>query len=203
MLVALLACTGTQAQQDPLPEGRVDLQLSVEQSHGRYGEASRTRIRNLVWTTRYRRGPWLAEVQVPWLEVRSPGGGGLPETVGSGGSVERGAGDILFKFGAELREMDTGQTGLDLVVKWKTRSGSLDRGLGTGGTDLSLQMEVAHPIGGRRQRQAQVGGPRRLEPLARRQRFERLAQQAAQLVGRRGTLPAPPDQHCDDSAHWW
>lgn len=136
------------AQQDPLPEGQFDLQFSVEQSRGRYREATPTHISTSVVTGRYRRGIWLAELQLPWVRVRNSGSGaGLPDAPRVGRSVERGRGDALVKLGVELREMSDQHSGLDLVAKLKTRSGSVERGLGTGGTDVSLQLEGMQQLG--------------------------------------------------------
>lgn len=144
------------AQVDALPPGQIDLQLSVEQSIGRYREASATRIRTTVLTGRYRRGPWLAELQWPWVRVNSTDTGGLPDTAAvahgspapsASRSEAHGPGDALLKLGVSLREMDVARTGLDLVLKLKARNGSHDDGLGTGGRDVALQLEATRPVG--------------------------------------------------------
>jgi len=148
-MVLGLACAVPAARaQDLLPPGRVDLLLTVEQSRGDYREATPTRIRSTTLVARYRGAAWVGEVQVPWLDVRSGGpAGGLPGTVQAGHSTERGLGDIWLKLGLELAEFDTGRTGVDLTVKLKTHSGDAARGLGSGGTDLAAQVELARAFG--------------------------------------------------------
>lgn len=139
------------AQTDPLPPGQIDVQLSIDQSTGRYREPTATRIRTAVLTGRYRRGPWLAELQLPWVQVRSrAAGGGLPDNAGgphTGDTTVQGQGDALAQLGLELREVDAERTGLDLVVKFKARNGSRELGLGTGGTDVSVQLEALRRVG--------------------------------------------------------
>lgn len=151
-LGALLLCTvaawAGQGDEDPPAQGHVDVQLAFEQSRGRYGEPTSTRIRVTTLTLRYRAEKWNAGVELPWLDIRDPGGAAmLPGSVGAGGSVERGWGDAWLKLSAELREYDTEQAGIDLTFKLKTRTGSVERGLGTGGTDMALQLEGLKTLG--------------------------------------------------------
>lgn len=134
--------------QDAVPPGRVDLQLAVEQSSGRYNEAAATRIATRTLVARYRAQAWVGEIQVPWVEVRSANAtGGLPGTALSGGTVERGLGDIWLKLGLELREFHADGVGVDLTLKLKSRSGDSTRGLGSGGTDVAAQIELLRQFG--------------------------------------------------------
>ncbi len=72
----------------------------------------------------------------------------MPGIVQSGGGpVERGLGDAWLKAGIELVPSDDDATGVDLVVKFKTRTGDAARGLGTGATDWALQLEFFRPLG--------------------------------------------------------
>jgi hypothetical protein len=147
-LLCLLGGLAVARAQDALPRDHFDLQLTVEQSRGDYAEESTTRIRTAALVVRYRSERWVAEVQLPWVEAFSDqGNGGLPDTVGRGGSRERGLGDIWLKAGLELRELSREQTGIDLTFKLKTRSGNFDRGLGTGATDLAGQIELTKMVG--------------------------------------------------------
>lgn len=155
LVPALLSCAWTcavaaQGEPDPPAERRVDVQLAFEQSRGDYGDPVATRIRTTTLTGRYRAETWSVAVEVPWLELRGGGDGtALPGTVGQGeGSAERGLGDVWLKFSTELREFTAGGTGLDLTVKFKTATGSLDRGLGSGGTDVAVQLEALRALGG-------------------------------------------------------
>lgn len=134
--------------QDEVPPDHIDVQLTVEQSRGDYAEPSTTRIRTAALVVRYRGERWAGEVQVPWVEVASDqAAGGLPDSAGRGGSRERGLGDIWLKGGIELREFTGERTGIDLVLKLKTRSGNVDRGLGSGGTDIAGQLELTKVTG--------------------------------------------------------
>lgn len=127
---------------------RVDVQLAVEQSTGRYDEDHATRIRQTSLTLRWRNETWLAELQWPWLEVRSGGvAGGLPGSVGGGGSVERGQGDAWAKLSWSVPGLDAESLSIDLTARLKLSSGAVDRGLGSGGTDLAWQVEVVRPAG--------------------------------------------------------
>ena len=148
--VLLAAATPLQPAraQDAVPPGHFDLQLAVEQSSGRYNEAAATRIATSTLVARYRAQTWVGEVQVPWVEVRSANAtGGLPGTVLSGGTVERGLGDIWLKLGVELQEFRTDGVGVDMTLKLKSRSGDSTRGLGSGGTDVAVQVELLRQLG--------------------------------------------------------
>lgn len=85
---------------------------------------------------------------MPWLEVRDPAGAALPGVVQPGAApVERGLGDTWIKGGVELVPADDDQTGVELVARFKTRTGDSARGLGTGGRDIALQLEFFRPLG--------------------------------------------------------
>lgn len=152
LVPALLTCTqaaAAQGEPDPPAERRIDLQLAFEHSRGDYGDPQSTRINATTLTGRYRAETWSVAIEVPWLEVRSAGdGAALPGTVGRGdSSAERGLGDVWLKFSTELREFTAERTGLDLTLKFKTASGSLERGLGSGATDVAVQLEALRALG--------------------------------------------------------
>ena len=136
------------AADDPPPSGHDDLQLTYEWSRGHYGEPGQTRIDAWTFIARHRGDGWLAEVQIPLLQVRADGGRtALPDTVGSGRNAERGIGDAWLLVAKELRAVSDDATGIDLTAKVKTRTGSVDRGLGSGGVDVALQVDVVRPVG--------------------------------------------------------
>lgn len=148
LAIALAAGCAPAAAIDLAASGRFDVQLAHEQSRGRYGESSTTRIDNTSLTLRYRAARWMAQVQIPWVTVRTDAvSGGLPGTVRSGASVEQGLGDIWLSATWEAQEFTREQIGIDLTLKVKTRSGDVDRGLGTGGTDVAAQVAVLQAIG--------------------------------------------------------
>ncbi|MCC2675658.1 MAG: hypothetical protein K0R58_2605 [Ramlibacter sp.] len=129
-------------------QGDIDVSLSHESSSGRYGQASRTRIGQTTLGLRYRASTWWAELEIPWIEVRDPAGASLPDVAGGGvATVERGLGDAWIKGGIELVPAGDDATGVELVAKFKTRTGDAARGLGTGGTDWAFQLEFFRPVG--------------------------------------------------------
>lgn len=147
-LTLLGLCGPAGAQDWATLAGHIDLVLSQERSRGLYGDATVTRIRQTALTARYRGAGWSAELQLPWLDVDSGGPtGGLPDGAQFGRSREQGLGDIWLKAGLALREVDASGPGVDVVAKLKTRSGDADRGLGSGGTDLALQLELVQGLG--------------------------------------------------------
>jgi hypothetical protein len=86
-------------------------------------------------------------VQVESVERIVPGVGGVDNTPRQQLTRERGLGDIWLKLGFELFPLARDSTGVDLMLKVKTRSGDFDRGLGSGGTDIALQFEVYRLLG--------------------------------------------------------
>lgn len=148
LMAGLIGAWAPAYAQDRVPTGRYDLQISFEQSRGLYREPAATVIRSSSLIGRFRGQSWVAEIQIPYLETRTSGEvGGLPGTAVSGRSVERGIGDIWLKLGLELREFTPSDTGVDLTIKVKTRTGAVHRGLGTGGTDLALQADLIRSLG--------------------------------------------------------
>ncbi len=132
----MLVCAApAHADEDPIPPGRLDLQITVELSQGHYGEAALTQTRQTSLSARYRKGPWTAQLQVPWVATRT--------------SDERagGLGDVWVIVSWEARELTRGQTGVDLTLKLKAPTGDVNRGLGSGGTDVAVQLEGTHLLG--------------------------------------------------------
>lgn len=143
LLAAVLPST---AAAQPAP-GQIDLRIAQERSQGRYGEASRTTIDQTTLAARWHGAGWWIDVQLPWLRVHNPGGSGLPEANGAGGSRVQGLGDVWWRGRLALREADA-WPGLDLVLKLKLATGDADRGLGTGGRDVALQLDLDHNADG-------------------------------------------------------
>lgn len=126
----------------------VDAQIAIERSRGLYGERLPTDITSRTVTLRWRGPRWLAQLELPWLEVRNDDGAALPDGGGRAAtSVERGWGDAWLRLGWTLVEADEGRPGIDLVVKFKAANGSAERGLGSGGRDWVLQLDAFHRVG--------------------------------------------------------
>jgi len=144
-LITVLCTAPARAQPAP---GQIDLRLAHERSQGRYGETSRTTIDQTTLAVRYHGTGWWTDLQLPWLRVRSPGGSGLPEANGAAGSQVQGLGDVWWRGRLALREADARGPGLDLVLKLKLATGDADRGLGTGGRDVALQLDLDQTTAG-------------------------------------------------------
>lgn len=132
--------------------GRTDVQLTVESSRGDYGSDGTTKMINAPLLLRHRSGRWTVQAEVPFVQVESvervvPGVGGVDSTPRQQLTRERGLGDIWLKLGFELLPLARDSTGVDVMLKVKTRSGDFDRGLGTGGTDIALQFEIYRILG--------------------------------------------------------
>lgn len=136
LMGCVLVCASmAHADQDPMPAGRLDLQLTVEHSQGLYGETALTQTRQTSVSARYRKGPWTLQLQVPWVDTRT-----LDERA-------VGLGDVWAILSWEARELTRQQTGIDLTLKLKTATGDVMRGLGSGGTDVAVQVEGSHLLG--------------------------------------------------------
>ncbi len=137
LLVSSLCLAGAASAEiatDLPPPDNIDLQVGHETSLGRYGEATSTRIRQTTLSARYRTGDWVLGMDAPWLQTHDP----APDAPRP---RSEGIGDIVLKLTRTLLDLDTTTPGLDLAMKVKTRTGSEERGLGTGATDISMQME--------------------------------------------------------------
>lgn len=146
-LYAVVTWTSASEEADLSPRS-VDLVVAVEESKGSYGDQAPTRIRSTNFIVRYQAEHWSGAIEIPWLDARSSGGGaGLPSSSGRGSSRERGLGDTWIRFTCELREFTRDTSGFDLTLKVKTKTGNVDRGLGSGGTDYAAQIEWMRALG--------------------------------------------------------
>ncbi len=130
---------------------RTDVQVTVERTSGRYGEPDRTDITNVPFVIRHRAGRWTGEMQAPLLVVSSfetvlPGIGSVNPQPRRQRVTERGLGDVWLKLSYELHEYTSASTGVDLTLKVKTATGDVNRGLGTGATDVALQFELLQNV---------------------------------------------------------
>lgn len=122
-------------------------------SRGEYGLDRDTDIVYLPVSYEYARFPWRAGVTVPWLSIEGPGGV-FPQT-GSvrprrrGGrppppeiSSESGLGDVTLSLAYQPASMLAGLAYMELGLHAKLPSADEERGLGTGETDYSAQLDV-------------------------------------------------------------
>lgn len=151
--LAALMCVPPAAQAYDFDEaGHTDVQLSIEPSRGGYGSPETTRIVQVPLVVRHRRGPWTGQIEVPLVRVDSveelqAGSGAVGPKPPGERRVETGLGDVWLKLTYEAVEFTRDSAGIDLTLKLKTRTGDFERGLGTGGTDVALQVEGFGSVG--------------------------------------------------------
>ncbi|MCA0901507.1 hypothetical protein [Microbulbifer agarilyticus] len=137
--------------------------LGADVSSGDYGSTAETDITSLPFTVSYSpSAAWTFKASLPWVSVEGPGdvipggdggfviGPGNGFGNGNGGnqnpdesvrSKESGLGD-LWLTGTYSLEPVGNRYFVDLSAKYKVPLGDEERGLGTGESDYSLQMEV-------------------------------------------------------------
>ena len=150
-LAAFALITG-QARASDATDSHTDLQWSVEVARGHYGEASTSTIVTMPFVVRHRQGRLTGQVEVPLVRIDSterlvPGIGALDPGAVSERRTVAGLGDVWLKASYELVPADHGSTGLDLTLKIKTATGAVERGLGSGATDIALQLEAMRAFG--------------------------------------------------------
>lgn len=149
LLAAALALAGPCRAFDVDEPSRTDVQLTAEFTRGRYGEAADTRILTMPLVLRHRSGAFTAQLEVPYVRIESPAqvvpGVG---TVGGAMLRESGLGDIWLKLTGELNEFTREGVGIDLTLKFKSHTGRLEKGLGTGANDVAVQLELYKALAG-------------------------------------------------------
>lgn len=136
-------------------EGSLRLSTGVDYSSGDYGNPSDTDITYLPLTTSYKKGEWTAKVTAAVLSIEGPGNvigageGGviLPGNNNSAVSKESGVGDVWLSLGYELDLLPAEFGFLDVIGKIKLPVADEDKGLGTGETDYTLQLDYAYSAG--------------------------------------------------------
>ncbi len=149
-MLALLTATSTaQAQTETAParDDLIDVQIGTEWSRGTYGELATTSIHSTSLTLRYRTPAWIFSAEIPWLRIQSDSSASLPDTIGTSNTANTsGMGDIWLKVSRELTPLTSDNAGLDLTVKFKTASGDVKKGLGSGASDIAVQLEGSKMI---------------------------------------------------------
>lgn len=149
MFALLMTGITAQAQTETATaeDNHIDVQIGTEWSRGTYGETTTTRIQSTSLTLRYRTPSWIFSAEVPWLRIQGDTSAALPDTIGTSTSANTsGMGDIWLKVSHELTPLTTDNIGLDLTVKIKTASGDVNKGLGSGATDIAMQLEGSKMI---------------------------------------------------------
>jgi len=131
-------------------------QSGMYYSTGDYGTSADTSILYLPFTLQYRTAQFQLSGTVPYLQIEGPGnvvggpdGGGV--IVGNGGPVmtESGIGDIVLSATYNLYpDSSSSLPYVELTGKVKIPTADESRGLGTGKTDYTIEMEVFDTFNG-------------------------------------------------------
>jgi hypothetical protein len=119
----------------------------IDYSTGKYGQAEETRIKYIPFIGKYELNRWLVKVTVPWIEIDGPGGvtGGdsniiIAQNINKH-SRESGLGDIVSSVTYTAFDSIEQNFILDVGAKVKFATASVEKGLGTGANDYSLQLD--------------------------------------------------------------
>ena len=136
------------AQQSNQPPSHA-LSLAAYSARGDFGLPSDTTIRYLPVRYEFDSQKWGAQLLVPYLQVEGPGAvlinlGGVNRAV-AGDSVTResGVGDIVGSLIYHLPTTTDSGPFLDLRMDIKVPTADENRGLGSGKTDLNLQLDAS------------------------------------------------------------
>lgn len=125
--------------------------VGADYSTGNYGQSTSTEILSIPFMARYETDRWTLKISAPYLRVTGPGNvipgvgrhdNGKSPPRAAGTSTESGLGDTVGSATYTAYYDDATKRGLDLTGKLKLPTADADRGLGTGSTDESLQVDV-------------------------------------------------------------
>ncbi len=122
--------------------GKFRLSLGMDYLSGDYGSANTTEIKVATTTARYKHDKWTMQASLPYLEIKGAGVtvDGIPVS-GGGGTTARGIGDLNLSLAYLIFYDATAGYGISTKAKVKLPLADEDKGLGTGKTDFSLQID--------------------------------------------------------------
>ena len=133
-------------------DGEFSAGAGINYSTGKYGASTETKILSIPFTARYATDLWSLKLTVPYLRVTSPNnvipGVGRFDTTGrprrraAGTTTASGIGDTVASATYTAYYDDDAERGLDLTGRIKLPTAEADKGLGTGSTDESVQVDV-------------------------------------------------------------
>ena len=129
------------------------LGIGLDYTQGKYGSGTETKTLAAPFTARYETGRWTTKATVPWLEVNGPSsflpGFGHVDNSGkpkkrnfAGTTTESGIGDTTLSATYNAWYDDELERGIDLTGRVKLPTADAARGLGTGSTDFSAQLDA-------------------------------------------------------------
>ena len=124
-------------------------------SAGKYGEATSTDILYVPVSVKYETGPWGLRATTSYIHIHGPAnvvGGGengsvVANFISSGDISRSGPGDILLGLTYSLDRLWRKGLFIDFTGKVKLPTASASKGLGTGKTDFTAQLDVAQTWG--------------------------------------------------------
>ena len=134
-------------------DNELRLGLGADYSRGTYGSGTETTILSIPFTARYETERWTYKATLPWLEVTGPSnfvpGFGHVDNSGkpkkrnfAGTTTESGIGDTTLSATYSAVYNDDLESGVDLTGRVKLPTADAAKGLGTGSTDFSGQIDV-------------------------------------------------------------
>jgi hypothetical protein len=134
-------------------DAELRLGVGVDYARGTYGTGTESSTFSIPFTARYELDRWTYKLTVPWLVVTGPANfvPGIGRADGSGNSkrrnfagrkTETGLGDIVGAATYNLWYDDDLERGLDLTGRVKLPTADAGKGLGTGSTDFSAQVDT-------------------------------------------------------------
>jgi hypothetical protein len=134
-------------------DGEFSIGAGVNYSTGKYGTSSETKIVSIPFSGRYDTDLWTFKLTVPYLSVTGPAnvvpGVGRIDSSGrpkrrtfAGTTTESGVGDTVASATYNAYYDSTTKRGLDLTGRVKLPTAAADKGLGTGSTDESVQVDT-------------------------------------------------------------
>ena len=132
-------------------DGEFSAGAGINYSTGKYGASTETKILSIPFTARYATDLWSLKLTVPYLRVTSPNnvipGVGRFDTTGrprrraAGTTTASGIGDTVASATYTAYYDEDAERGLDLTGRIKLPTAEADKGLGTGSTDESVQLD--------------------------------------------------------------
>jgi len=127
--------------------------LATYRSSGDYGDGVDTDIFYLPLSYSFQKGAWGAQLTVPHIEVEGVGNvlvniGGVNRAVaGSQRELNRGIGDSTLSLTYQMDPILDAGLFVDFRLDVKVPTADRDRGLGTGETDYSAQVDLSRSVG--------------------------------------------------------
>lgn len=153
LCAGLLACLCTAANAQDERDVKHTLSLASYYSTGDYGEGSDTEILYFPVSYTANRGKWSAQLTVPHLRVEGVGNvlvniGGVNRAVaGSERASNSGLGDTSLAISYQMDPILAAGLFVDLRLDVKLPTADREKGLGTGETDYSAQIDISQNIG--------------------------------------------------------